>query len=180
VSPLHPETSRWFEAEVRPHESELRGYLRGRFAAVRDVDDVVQESFLRVWQARLDRPIRASKAFLFQVARHLALDTLRRERAAPLVRLPDFAVESVLEDTPGADEAACTRDELALLAAALLALPPRCRHVMLLRQIEGLPQKEIAARLGLSELTVQTHVVHGLRKLEAYFRRQGVAGPRRR
>jgi len=40
----------------------------------------------------------------------------------------------------------------------------------MLRQVEGLPQREIARRLGISELTVQTHVVNGLRRLEARLR----------
>jgi RNA polymerase sigma-70 factor (ECF subfamily) len=91
---------------------------------------------------------------------------------SPEVALPDLAALSVLDDGPGVAEVACTREELALLAQALLALPPRCREVMLLRQIEGLPQKEIARRLGLSELTVQTHVVNGLRRVEEFMRRR--------
>jgi RNA polymerase sigma-70 factor (ECF subfamily) len=69
-------------------------------------------------------------------------------------------------------EAACTQDELKLLAQAIHALPARCREIMILRQIEGVPQKEIAARLGLSVLTVQVHVVNGLRRLETYFRQR--------
>ena len=44
------------------------------------------------------------------------------------------------------------------------------REVIVLRKIDGLSQKEIAARLGLSELTVQVHVVRGLRRLEDFFR----------
>jgi hypothetical protein len=40
--------ARWFAAEVHPHEPALRGYLWGSCPAVRDVDDVVQESFLRI------------------------------------------------------------------------------------------------------------------------------------
>lgn len=75
-------------------------------------------------------------------------------------------------DGPDAAESACTREEIALLAQALADLPPRCREVMLMRQIEGIPQKEIARRLGLSELTVQTHVVNGLRRLEAVLLRR--------
>ena len=140
---------------------------------MRSVEDVVQESYLRIWKARMSRPIGATKSFLFQIARHLAVDFVRRDRISPLTRVPDGAVENVVEDVPGVVESACTRDELAMLAQAFHSLPPRCRQVMLLRQIEGVPQKEIAARLGMSELTVQTHVVHGLRKLEAYFRRHG-------
>lgn len=180
MSPSTPEhaapaadQSRWFSEEIYPHEASLRFHLRNAFPTVRDVDDVVQESYLRIWKARAVQPVRSAKSFLFMIARRLAIDVLRRQRISPEVALPDLAALRVLEDRPGVAETACTRDELAWLARALHALPGRCREVMMLRQIEGVPQKEIARRLGLSELTVQTHVVHGLRRLEAYFRKHG-------
>lgn len=167
-----PERGRWFLQQVQVHDAQLKSYLRGSYPTVRDVDDVVQESYLRVWRARLARPVNSAKSFLFQVARHLAIDAIRRDRAAPVDSLPDLAVLSVLDDGPGVVEMTCTREEIALLARAFDALPARCRQVMILRQIEGVPQKEIARRLGMSELTVQTHVVHGLRRLEAFMHRQ--------
>lgn len=167
-----PERTRWFTDEVHPHGPRLKSYLRGTYPAVRDVDDVVQESFLKVWQARAARPIASAKSFLFSVARHLAIDRLRRQQVVPMDSLPDSELWSVMDDGPDAAESACTREEIALLAQALADLPPRCREVMLLRQIEGVPQKEIARRLGLSELTVQTHVVNGLRRLEAVLHRR--------
>lgn len=166
-----PERGNWFLQQVQVHDAQLKSYLRGSFPTVRDVDDVVQESYLRVWRARLARPVYSAKSFLFQVARHLAIDAIRRDRVAPVDSLPDLAVLSVLDDGPGVVEMTCTREDIALLARAFDALPARCRQVMILRQIEGIPQKEIARRLGLSELTVQTHVVHGLRRLEAYMHR---------
>ncbi|MDB6167542.1 MAG: polymerase, sigma-24 subunit, subfamily [Verrucomicrobia bacterium] len=180
VTPPHSDHERWFAEEVQPHDASLRSYVRGAFPTVRDVEDVVQESYLRIWRARLERPINTTKSFLFQIARHLAIDFVRRERISPLRSLPDSVVETVCDDRrPGVAEAVCTHDELAWLARALDALPARCREVMILRQIEGVSQKEIAVRLGLSELTVQTHVVQGLRRLEAYFSRQGL-GPTQR
>jgi RNA polymerase sigma-70 factor (ECF subfamily) len=140
---------------------------------VRDVDDVVQESYLRIWRARLAQPIHSTKSFLFQVSRHLALDPVRRERVTPIDSITDPTGLSVMDDRPGVVETACTHDELKLLAEAIHMLPGRCREVMILRQIEGIPQKEIAARLGISVLTVQVHVVNGLRRIEACFRSHG-------
>lgn len=165
--------ARWFSDEVRPHELSLKAYLRGAFPAVRDVDDVVQESYLRIWRARLVHPIRSTKSFLFQVARHLALDLVRRGRVSPIDPVPDLAGLSVMDDRPGVAEVACSREELQLLARAIDALPARCRQIMILRQIESVSQKEIATRLGISVLTVQVHVVKGLRRIEQYFRRHG-------
>jgi RNA polymerase sigma-70 factor (ECF subfamily) len=167
----HPATDhrRWFQDEVHAHDAQLKSYLRGAFPSVRDLDDVVQESYVKIWKAKMVRPIASTKSFLFQVARHLAIDLIRREKSSPVARLPDFDASSVIEDTAGVADIACTREEISLLAQAIHALPPRCREVILLRQIEGIPQREIARRLNLSELTVQTHVVNGLRRVESYL-----------
>jgi RNA polymerase sigma factor (sigma-70 family) len=161
--------SQWFKSEVHAHDGQLKSYLRGKFPSVQDVDDVVQESYLKVWKARMQNPIQSAKSFLFQVARHLAIDRIRRDKVRAVEPLPDFEVSSVLDDSPGVAEVACSREELRILAQAIHALPPRCREVIILRQIEGIPQREIAQRLNLSELTVQTHVVNGLRRVESFL-----------
>ena len=166
--------SDWFNNEVHAHGPALRAYLRGQFPTVRDVDDVVQESYLRVWRARLHRPIDFSKSFLFQVARSVTIDLLRRERVTPIRPVDEAIMVSVADDRPTAADVACTRSEIELLVCAIDAMPARLREVMILRKIDGLSQKEIAQRLGLSELTVQAHVVRGLRRLEEYFRIHGV------
>jgi hypothetical protein len=85
----------------------------------------------------------------------------------------DWVVHLSWQPKKWSDSSPMMRKEIGLRACALDALPARCREVIYLRQIEGLPQKEIAARLGLSELTVQTHVVQGLRRMRAYFRQHG-------
>ena len=174
ISGAEQTNARWFCDEVHPHERSLKAYLRGAFPSVRDVDDVVQESYLRIWKARIAKPIQSSKQFLFQVARHLAVDRIRRDRVSPIDRVTDLAEVIVLDHAPTGAEAACTGDELRLLAEAIHRLPARCQEVIILRQIHGLPQKEIAARLGISVLTVQVHVVKGLRRIEEFFARHGV------
>jgi len=161
---------RWFHDEVQPHTPALRAYLHRAFPHVRDVDDIVQESCLRAWRFRLAAPVQHPKSFLFQIARRLALDWLRRDHVAPFVTVPDLATLPHADPAPTGFDSAAVRDELDLLVAAFDALPPRVREVIVLRKIDGLSQKEIAARLGLSELTVQVHVVRGLRRLEDFFR----------
>ena len=168
------EHSDWFINEVHAHGPALRAYLRGQFPTVRDVDDVVQESYLRVWRARLHRPIDFSKSFLFQVARSVTIDLLRRERVTPLRRTEEAVMTAVADERPSAAEVACTRSDVELLVRAIDAMPARLREVMILRKLDGLSQKEIAQRLGLSEPTVQAHVVRGLRRLEDFFRHHGV------
>lgn len=161
---------RWFSDEIDPHGPALRAYLRRAFPQVRDVDDIVQESYLRAWRFRLAAPVQHPKSFLFQIARRLALDWIRHDRAAPFAAVTDLAALPVADPMPTGFDSAAVRNELDLLIAAFDSLPPRLREVILLRKIDGLSQKEIAARLGLSELTVQVHVVRGLRRLEEFFR----------
>lgn len=167
--------NRWFAEEVQPHDSLLKAYLRTAYPTVRDVEDVVQESYLRVWKARAAHPIESAKAFLFQVARHLALDISRRECASPVKGVTDLASLCVLDGRPGADDIACSREEVELLAQAIHALPARCREIVVLRKLQCMPQKEIAQRLGISEQTVQVQVFRGVKRIAEFLRHCGVS-----
>lgn len=168
------EQVRWFEEEVHPHAADLRNYLRRSFPGVRDVDDVVQESFLRVWVARAGQPIRSARAFLFTVGRRLAIDLVRREQASPMETRADLEV--LAEQVRGDDLVVelHTKEKISFLAEAVADLPSRCREIVILRKLQGIPQREVARRLGLSEKTVEVQVARGVRRCEEYLRARGV------
>ncbi|MES2696441.1 MAG: RNA polymerase sigma factor [Verrucomicrobiota bacterium] len=164
----------WFAKEVHAHDGRLKAYLRGVFPGVHDVDDLVQESYVRVWLRQTRQPIASVRAFLFKVARHLALNSLRHQNASPFIAVTETAVSRVVEDRPSPADQACTDEELTLLFEAIDALPARCREVYILRKLKGLSQKEIAAKLGISEQTVETQVVRANHRCEAFLRARGV------
>jgi RNA polymerase sigma-70 factor (ECF subfamily) len=161
---------------VHPHGAQLKSYLRGTFPAVRDVDDVVQESYLRIWKARAAAPIHSAKSFLFQVARRVALDVLRKGRNSPIEEGRDFAASRVMDNGPDSVQALITREMVDQLTDAIVALPPRCREVVLLRRLEGLSQRETAEKLGLSEKTVEKYAHNGLLKCSEFLRGRGIEG----
>ena len=171
-----PEDTRWFIEEVQPHERELRGYLRKRFPRATDVDDVVQESYLRIFRARPSSRIASVKAYLFATARNVALAIFRRPRIFAEVGVTDFPASRIMEEGVEVPEQVSTTQEIALLLDAIDALPSRCREIFILRKLQGLPQKEIARQLGLSERTVQVQVARGAKKCAEFLRRRGVTG----
>lgn len=161
------EQARWFAAEVQPHEGALRNWLRVRFPTISDRDDLVQESFLRVWRAHGHGPIASAKAFLFATARNLALDTLQRRR--PEMHLGESAASAVFDEHSNTAEAVSRAQEMEILHAALESLPGRCRQIFTLRRIYGMSQKEIAARLGISEKTVEAQNSIAMHKCVQFF-----------
>lgn len=164
--------TRWFAEEVHRHDASLKAYLRGAFPAVRDVEDVVQESYLRMWKTRTATPIASARAFLFTVARRLALDWLRRERRSPISAVCEPGQLFALDQRPDAREAAVTAQDTAVLVDAIDSLPARCREVFIFCHLEGLSQREVAARLGLSENTVAVQSARGLQRCEQFVRRR--------
>lgn len=76
--PAHPvgrSGSRWFTDRcVRPHEPALRAYLVRNFPTLADVHDLVQESYLRLIQVRVQGSLRSARRFLFTASRKTALD----------------------------------------------------------------------------------------------------------
>lgn len=170
-----PAGARWFSEGVQPHERELRAYLRGRFPSLRDVDDLVQETYARLLRERqINDRAAPSRAYLFVVARNLAIDLIRRRKVLPAEYLDENTARSVVVDEPDAAEQLSTGQELDLLDAAMRSLPPRCREILLLRRIEGLTQREIAARLGIARGTVNAQIAIGLLRCREFLRAHGL------
>lgn len=171
MPPIDAEESRWFEAHVRPHEPMLRAWLRRRFVATDEVDDVVQEAYVRLVKARLAGEVSSPKAFLFAVARNLAFDRLRHQRVTRTEPLAENEGQYVLEEGEGIPESIAHNQELALLTEAIQSLPDRCRQIFTLRKVYGLSQGEIAEKLGVSENTVTAQLTIGLRKCMEFMLR---------
>lgn len=110
--------------------------------------------------------VRTLRAFLFATARNVAVEHLRQHRWVSLDALSQPGIYNVVMENghgPAPDETVNATQELNLLARVIASLPARCREVLMLRKIYGLPQKEIALRLGIAEHTVEKHINHGVR-----------------
>lgn len=174
MPPSDPESARWFAEEVQPHEPALRAYLRAKFSGRLDIDDLIQETYARLLQAREQTPVRSTKAYLFTTARNAAFDIFRRRKIIAIDGLAEIELLPVFEDRPGVAEAVCHDQELQLLAEAIQALPERCRRVLTLRKLHGLSHREIAQKLGIAENTVNAQIAIGVLRLRDYLRARGV------
>ncbi|MES2693145.1 MAG: RNA polymerase sigma factor [Verrucomicrobiota bacterium] len=168
------ESARWFTDEVHPHGGHLKSYLRGSFPSIRDVDDVVQESYLRIWRTKATQPIRSAKALLFKIARHLAIDLIRHHRRSPIDAVSDLSQLGVIEEGLTAFETVGLQEKIEMLTDALASLPARRRDIVVLRKLQRLSQAEVAARLGISERTVENQLYRGIRQCEAYLHQRGL------
>lgn len=169
----------WYREQVVLHEQSLRAYLRRVFPIVTDVDNVVQETFVRVLEARRSGDIANVRGYLFATARNQALALMRRREIIPIDSLAELEALDITTDEPGVPEKVGLRLELELLTQAIQSLPERCREVLTLRKIEGLSQREIAARLGIAEHTVEAQVANGMRRCAQFFRERGILPPRK-
>jgi RNA polymerase sigma-70 factor (ECF subfamily) len=174
LSENNDELSRWFAAELQPHEPALRAWLRSQFPHLPDSDDLVQEAYARVLRARERGEVRTPRALLFTTARNLAIDWARRNRLVAFEPITESDAPRVYDEGRGVAESAAHRQELEILTHAIQALPDRCRQVLTLRKIYGLSQKEIAAQLGISEHTVEVQVANGMRRCTEFLARHGL------
>ncbi len=179
MPPEDSDAARWFEAELRPHEPMLRAWLTSQFSNSCDVDDLVQEAFIRVLRARAEGEVRSPKAYLFVVARNLALMQVRHRKVAREDSLAEIDCSSILDESVDIPHAVAHAQELEMLTKAIQSLPTRCRQILTLRKIYGLSQKETAAELGIVEHTVEIQTALGIKKIGRYFRQHDVPPQRK-
>lgn len=151
---------------------------------VKDPDlawDVAQEAFVRVHQHLGDfKGDSAFSTWLFRIATHLAIDSVRRERTSARDDL-DEADEAALADGSegilatalgtNPQESALRRELADKMSEALSQLPEKHRTILVLREVEGLSYEELAERLQIHKGTVMSRLFHARRKMQALLRR---------
>ncbi len=178
MPPPTPELTRWFSEEIQPHEPKLRAWLRAKFPQLEDLDDLIQDTYLRIFRAKGEGKLDYPKAYLYTTARNAALDLCRRRNFVKIDSVADPEVLFVSEDRPTALEASDRDLELAALTEAIRALPERCREVLILRKHHGLSHQEIAEKLGISPHTVNAQISAAMLKCRLYFRNRGLLAER--
>lgn len=174
ADPNEESLTRWFREEVLIHQEALRAYIRSAFPSVADPENLVQEAFARIFQARRSGVIPSPRGYLYACVRHAAIDALRQKKIISFESLTEIQASSVIDDGPSVPDTVGLRLDLEVLTEAIQSLPDRCRQVLTLRKIYGLSQREIAERLGISENTVETQIAVGMKRCAEFLRRRGL------
>lgn len=155
------------------HFGELKAYLKGFFNSEHDIEDVLQELYIRATEAEKGQKIKAPRAFLYKVTKNLALSYKSQAYHRLTELVEEYSELNVVYETIPLEEQITHERHFVEFCNAVKTLPPKCRKTFVMRQIYGLSNKEIAVHLNISVSTVETHLVKGLLRCEEYLERKG-------
>ena len=124
-------------------------------------EDLAQDAYLRVNLAAADRTVNHLQGFLYQTARNLAVDHVRRERIRQRLMSDDAgddAISNIAAPAPTPETAVMDKERLRRIADVLSQVPERWRQSLFLSRIEGMTYSEIARHLCVSENTVYNDI----------------------
>lgn len=138
----------------------------------RDIDDIVQETYVRVCQVEQKEDIKYPRSFLFKTAKNLALDYVKSAGNRLNQSLEDEDQPGAVSGEEGYNEtyrAVAAKEEFALFCEAVRCLPVQCRRAFILKKVYGFSQKEIADYMNISESTVEKHIENGMKRCSYYM-----------
>jgi RNA polymerase sigma factor (sigma-70 family) len=172
-----PRSSTAVQDAFLKNQTALKRFISRFFRNVQDVEDVAQEAFLRAYSAENGRDIEQPKAFLFRIAKHIALNQLSRKSRQITDYLEDLSSSDVLLVEGSVEEEFAARQTLGLHCEAVATLPPHCRRVYMMRKVHGMSHKEIAGHLGIAVSTVEKHLIKGIAECDRYVRERNEPHP---
>jgi RNA polymerase sigma factor (sigma-70 family) len=149
-----------------------------RLVPPHEVEDVVQETYVRACEFNAGSEIRSAGTFMTRIARNLALDHLKRAEqrlASPVGDDTEALFGAAPEAGAEPFHQVASREEFSLFCEAVRELPLPCRKVFILKKVYGHSQRDIAQALNLSENTVEKLVAQGVKQCALRLRERGLA-----
>lgn len=158
----------------------LRKYLRRFYSNRQDIEDAMQEGFLKSFEIEKKQKIDSPSAYLFMTVKNFACRDLKKRSKIKVNGIEDFELSSLTIDRKAVEKSLESRQTLAIFCQAADTLPEQCRKAFLLRKVYGFSQKEIAEMMDVSVSTVEKHLAKGLTRTMDYMEKQGTDLPERR
>jgi RNA polymerase sigma factor (sigma-70 family) len=166
-----------YQALVQKYERGLTHHIRRLMRKPEDVEDLVQETFIKAFGA-LDSyaPQFAFSTWLYKIATNHAIDYLRKRRLPTIsldkpvqTREGEMQIE-VADSTFRPDRAIVEDQRRTILQEAVDALPEKYHRVIVMRHRQEMAYEEIAETLGLPLGTVKAHIFRARELLNKYLR----------
>ena len=153
------------ERAISEYESPLIGYAK---TIVHDLDrarDVVQDTFIRLYQQDAGKVSDGLKSWLFTVCRNRALDILRKEKR--MVAMDDDVLVGRDSGEPSPLQAVSNHERVELVKSYIARLPENQATAILLKFEKGYSYQEISAETGLSQGNVGFLIHTGMKRLRS-------------
>ena len=161
-----------FEQLFRQYGPQLHSYLSGMTKSVATAEELVQNTFIRIWIARDQLPgIENPKAWIYKIASNLALNFLKRKA---------LETKIISELKAAAPEPHMETDEVlynemkGAINQAVASLSERRQQVYRMSREQGMKQQEIADALGISLVTVKNTLGSALGSIRAHLKERGL------
>ena len=160
---------RRFNEMVLPHLDDAYGLARWLTANRTDAEDVVQDACMRALASLETAVVERPRAWLLTIVRNTAFSWMEKNRPKAVVLVGDSelldAAAAHRDASPGQEEVLIAAADEAALESAILALPPIFREVVVMRDINGMSYREIAAATGAPQGTVMSRLARARAQL---------------
>lgn len=134
----------------------------GSIVRSEDIDDIVQETFVKSYEAELKQEIKYERTYMLKTARNLALNHVTCAAEKRNLSMQDCDELFLNEAEYSIETQVESKERFLNFCRATDTLSPEVKRVFLLKKVYGFSQREIAEYVDLSESTVEKHVAKGL------------------
>jgi RNA polymerase sigma-70 factor (ECF subfamily) len=146
-------------------------FLISHIVKIDDIDDIVQETFVKTYEADLKQEIKYVRSYMLKTAKNLALNHAAKWDNKYKDSLEDFIEPPVQLTSTKVEDDYESKEQFLFFCRATDQLSGSVRKCFILKKVYGLSQKEIACYLKLSESTVEKHIAQGLLKSTIYIKK---------